>query len=184
MQATSPFEITRRDLSVNAAAIFNEPAGFDPVPRGFALGAHATDPTQFDVAQHNTFIGHLTRFVRIGGLTLTDRTFGVTSETPVGVEAPFTAGQEVSIEKAKEIECEGSSYLAQSGIVGLPAAALASIPARTIQPNTPVGTGLNFYYGYLGIAQAGEMVNYKLTANGLPPYTAGTLRIRAEVVSP
>jgi hypothetical protein len=167
MQATSPFEITRRDPAVNASANFTEPAGLDPTPRGFALGAHATDPTSFDVAQHNTFIGHLTRFVRIGGLTLTDSVFGVTSETPVGVEAPFTSGQEVSIEKAKEIECEGSAYLIQSGV-------------RAIQQNTAVGTELNFVNGYLGIAQAGEMVSYKLTANNLAPFNPGSLRVRAE----
>jgi hypothetical protein len=169
MSATSPFEITRRDPSINAAAKFTPTPGFDPVPRGFALGAHATDPDSFDVAQHNTFIGHLTRFVRVGGLTLVDRVFGVTSDTPVGVESPFTAGQEVSLEKAREIEAEGSAYLVQSGV-------------RAIAANTPVGTQLNFKDGYLGLAQNGEMANYKLTANNLTPQTPGALRIRAEAV--
>ena len=169
MSATSPFEITRRDPSINASAKFTPPAGFDPVPRGFALGAHATDPESFDLAQHNTFIGHLTRFVRVGGLTLTDRVFGVTSDTPVGVESPFTAGQEVSVEKAKEIEAEGSAYLNNSGV-------------RALANNTPVGTALNFYNGLLGIAQADEQINYRLTANNLTPNVSGALRIRAEAV--
>jgi hypothetical protein len=167
MTPSSPFEITRRDPSINASAKFTPPAGFDPVPRGFALGAHATDPESFDLAQHNTFIGHLTRFVRVGGLTITDRVFGVTSETPVGVEAPFVAGQEVSVEKAREIEAEGSAYLVQSG-------------TRSILTGTGVGAGLSFFNGLLGLAQAGEQVNYRLTANNLTPNAPGSLRIRAE----
>ena len=130
------------------------------MPRGFALGAHATDPESFDLAQHNTFIGHLTRFVRVGGLTLTDRVFGVTSDTPVGVESPFTAGQEVSVEKAKEIEAEGSAYLVQSGV-------------RAIAANTAVGTALSFYNGLLGLTQADEQVNYRLSANNLTPNDGG-----------
>jgi hypothetical protein len=169
MNPTSPFEITRRDPSINASAKFTPPVGFDPVPRGFALGAHATDPESFDLAQHNTFIGHLTRFVRVGGLTLADRVFGVTSDTPVGVESPFVAGQEVSIQKAREIECEGSDYLVLSGT-----GALAG--------NTAVGTALSFKDGKLRQSQPDELVNYKLSANGLPPMAANALRIRAEAV--
>jgi hypothetical protein len=166
MTPTSPFEITRRDPSINAAAVFTPAAGFDPVPRGFALGAHATDPSAFDVAQHNTFIGHMTRIMRVGGLTLQDRVFGVTSETPVGVEAPFIAGQECTVEKAKEIEAEGSAYLINSGV-------------RAIQANTAVGTALSFKDGYLGLTQPNEVTNYLLTAI-LPAQTAGNIRIRAE----
>ena len=166
MTPTSPFEITRRDPSINASAVFTPAAGFDPVPRGFALGAHATDPTAFDVAQHNTFIGHMTRFMRVGGLTLQDRVFGVTSETSVGVEAPFIAGQECTLEKAKEIEAEGSAYLIASGV-------------RAVQANTPVGSPLSFQDGYLGLTQEDEIANYILTAI-LPPQTTGNLRIRAE----
>ena len=158
--------MTRRDPSINASAAYTPAPGFDPVPRGFALGAHATDPTLFDVAQHNTFIGHLTRMVRVGGLTLVDRVFGVTSETPVGVEAPFTAGQECTLEKAKEIEAEGSAYLVLSGTGALAA-------------NTAVGTNLSFNSGYLGITQTGQTPNYVLTAQ-LTPSVAGTVRIRAE----
>ncbi len=153
----SPFEITRRDRSINASLQFTAPEGPDSVPRGFALGAHATDPAQFDVAQHNTFIGHLTRQVRVG----------VTSDTPVGVESPFTNGQEVTVEKAKEIEAEGSAYLVVSGV-------------NAITANTPVGTDLCFYNGYLGVRSSGLHTNYILTANNLTPQTQGNLRIRAE----
>ncbi|HXP62047.1 MAG TPA: hypothetical protein VN829_16240 [Dongiaceae bacterium] len=166
MNPTSPFEITRRDPSVNASAAFTPAAGFDPVPRGFALGAHATDPTAFDVAQHNTFIGHLTRQVKVGGLQITDRFFGLTSETPVGVESPFVAGQEVTLQKAKEIEAEGSAYLVLSG-------------TGAIAANTAVGTKLSFYNGYLRQTQANETPNYILTAI-LPPMTPGGIRVRAE----
>ncbi len=164
---SSPFEITRRDPSINASAVFTNPNGVDPVPRGFGLGAHATDPTLFDVAQHNTFIGHLTRQVRVGGLTITDRVFGVTSDTPVGVEAPFTSGQEVSVEKAKEIELEGSDYLVTSG-------------TGAIASDTAVGSPLSYYNGKLRQTQTDEVVNYRISANGLTPMKAGALRIRCE----
>ena len=170
MNPTSPFEITRRDPSINASAAFTPAQGFDPVPRGFALGAHATDPTLFDVAQHNTFLGHMTRIMRVGGLTITDRFFGVTSETPVGVESPFIAGQECTLEKAKEIELEGSAYLVQSGV-------------GAITSQTAVGSPLSFKDGYLRQTQNGEIPNYVLTghltatADGV---AAGALRIRAE----
>jgi hypothetical protein len=169
MNPTSPFEITRRDPSINASAVFTPAAGFDPVPRGFALGAHATDATAFDVAQHNTFIGHLTRQVKVGGLSITDRWFGMTSETPVGVESPFVAGQEVTIQKAKEIEAEGSDYLVLSG-------------TGAIAADTAVGTNLSFYNGYLRQTQNEEVPNYVLTAH-LAPMTPGGIRIRAERVS-
>ena len=169
MTPTSLFEITRRDTSVNVSAVYTPASGVDPVPRGFALGAHATDSTKFDVAQHNTFIGHLTRIVRVGGLTLTDRVFGVTSETPVGVEAPFVAGQEVSVEKAKEIEAEGSGYLVQSG-------------TGAITSQTAVGTDLSFYNGLLRQKQSNEVPNYTLTAHltASGQGAAGDIRIRAE----
>ncbi len=173
MQPTSPFEITRRDPSINASAVFTPAGGFDPVPRGFALGAHATDPSAFDLAQPNTFIGHLTRFVRVGGLTLVDRVFGVTSETPVGVEAPFIAGQEGSIVKAREIEAEGNPYLNLSGV---------GDPDRALDNSATVGAPLNFFNGLLGVALDGEQVVYRLTANNLTPNTAGALRIRAEAM--
>lgn len=166
MKPTSPFEITRRDPSINASAVFTPAQGFDPVPRGFALGAHATDAAAFDVAQHNTFLGHTTRIMRVGGLTITDRVFGVTSETPVGVESPFIAGQEITLEKAKEIELEGSDYLVLSG-------------TGAVAANTAVGTNLSFYNGYLRQTQNGEVPNYVLTAH-LTPATDGAIRIRAE----
>ena len=164
MEPTSLFEITRRDPSMNASAKYA-----DAAKRGFALGDHATDPESFDVAQHNNFVGHLTRNVNVGGLTLTDRVFGVTSDTPVGVEAPFTAGQEVSLEKAREIECEGSDYLVLSGTGALSNA-------------TAVPSNLSFKDGKLRLSQNGELVNYTLTANNLTPNTDGNLRIRAEKV--
>jgi len=87
----------------------------------------------------------------------------------VGVESPFVAGQEVSIQKAREIECEGSDYLVLSGT-----GALAG--------NTAVGTALSFKDGKLRQSQPDELVNYKLSANGLPPMAANALRIRAEAV--
>jgi hypothetical protein len=164
MEPSSLFEITRRNPSVNASAKYASDA-----VRGFALGAHGADPESFAPAQHNNFIGHLTRRVVTGGLSIVDRVFGVTSDTPVGVEAPFTTGQEVSVEKAHEIECEGSDYLVLSG-------------TGAISNATPVPSNLSFKDGKLRLTQAGELTHYLLTANNLTPNTAGNLRLRAEKV--
>lgn len=164
--ATSKFEILRKNPARNASAKFTAPNSMDPVPRGFALGAHATDPEQFSVAQHNTFMGFMTRQMRLTGMTLSDRVFGVTSDVPVGVESPFTSGQEVTAEGAVEIEAEGSDYLWLSG-TGL------------LDTNTAVGAKLSYKDGYLRVSQAGEQVNALLTANNLTPVDAGVLRIRA-----
>lgn len=164
MEPSSLFEITRRDPSINASAKYPSDA-----VRGFALGADGIDPESFAAAQHNNFIGHLTRRVVTGGLSIVDRVFGVTSDTPVGVEAPFTTGQEVTVEKAHEIECEGSDYLVLSG-------------TGAISNATPVPSNLSFKDGKLRLSQAGELVNYLLTANNLTPNTAGNLRLRAEKV--
>lgn len=162
MKPSSLFEITRRNPGINASATFASAA-----VRGLGVGAHATDPAAFDLAQHNTFIGHLTRRVTVGGLTVTDRVFGVTSDVPVGVEAPFVAGQEVSAEKALEIEVEGSDYMVTSG-------------TGAITGSTAVGTSASYCNGKLRATQTGELVNYVLTANNLTPSETGNLRCRFE----
>lgn len=175
MTPTSQFEILRRKPVLNASGNFasslvnSATAGTETGARGLALGAHATDPESLDLAGGKNFIGHLTRRVVVGGLTLADRVFGVTSATPVGLESPFTDGLEVTVERAEEIEVEGWAYL-YSG-------------TGQIVPGTAVGAALSFINGLLRIAQSGDNVYYQLTANNLTPMTVGTLRIRAVAVA-
>jgi hypothetical protein len=164
MNPSSQFEITRRDPSVNASGKYAIAA-----ERGIALGPHATDPDSFDLAQHNSFIGFLTRRVVVGGLSITDRVFGVTSATPVGVEAPFKATEEVSLEKAKEVELEGFTYLFSG--------------TGQILTGTTLPQNLSVKDGKWRLAQAGENVLALLTANNLPATDGVSLRIRMEMLA-
>jgi len=174
MTPNTQFEILRRKPWLNASANFSSSqlasgvSGTETAARGLALGPHATDGEQFSLAAGNGFIGHLTRKVVIGGLTLSDRVFGVTSATPVGLESPFSDGLEVTVEKAEEIECEGSTYL-YSG-------------TGQITSQTTVPQQLSFINGQLRIAQSGETAFYSLTANNLTAAVAGNLRIRAVAI--
>jgi hypothetical protein len=151
----------------------NAVVGTESAPRGLALGAvgavpvggaTANDPESFDYANANTFIGHLTRRVVVGGLSLADRVFGTTSPVPVGVESGFYDGLEVTVEDAQEIEAEGASYLS------------ATNPVTTA---TAVGTQLTFVAGLFSVAQAGQQNWYTLTANNLTSTDGVSLRIRA-----
>ena len=175
MTPTSLFEVLRKRPQLNASGKYTNASlaaggtGTITAVRGLALGAHATDPESFDLANHNNFIGVLTRRVIVGGLSLADRVFGVTSATPVGLESPFTDGLEVTVERAEEIECEGADYLySGTGII--------------VTGSTPGATNLSYKDGKLRITQSGENVNALLTANNLTPMTAGNLRIRAVMI--
>ncbi len=159
----SKFDITRRNQGAsNASNIFDVAA-----PRGLALGAHATEPDRFTLADHSNFIGHLTRDVVAGGLSVNDRFFGRTSADPVGLEAPFTPGDPVSVEKAEEIELEGADYLWLSG-------------SGSVSTSTTIPQKMSFLQGRLRISQSGEDVNYYLTANNLPATDGVSLRMRFE----
>lgn len=178
MLPTSTFEILRRKTTLNASRKYTNPtpallgAGTETAPRGLGLGASASDPEAFTVAQHNNFVGHLTRRVVVGGLTLADRVFGVTSATPVGLESPFTDGLEVSVEKAEEIEVEGYGDALNSG-TGYLFIGTGQIVTGTTVPNL-----VSFKDGMLRLTQAGETPNYQLIANNLTPMNAGALRVR------
>ena len=164
-QPSSLFEITRPHDGArhSGLGVYNSVA-----PRGLALGASGT-PDVLALAQHNTFIGHLTRDVVAGGLTVSDRFFGRTSDSPVGLEAPFAPGDPVSLERALEIEVEGSDYLLPSGT--------GAITGATVVPQS-----CSFLNGRLRLAQSGEVVHYLLTATGLTPVVAGAVRCRFEKV--
>jgi hypothetical protein len=174
---TSKFEILRRRPVLNASGVYASETlatasdGAETAARGLALGAHPTSKEAFDEANGKSFIGHLTRRVVKGGLTLTDRVFGVTSAVPVGLESPFKDGEEVSVERAEEIEVEGPAYIMTSG-------------TGAIDTNTAVPSSLSFIAGRLRVAQTGDVVFYTLTANNLTPTDDGNseLRIRAQAV--
>ena len=188
MIPTSTFEVLRRVKTLNFSGKFVSAylaansgsgaavAGTETAPRGLALGAVgaspasgavANDPEGLDLANGTSFIGHLTRRVVVGGLTLTDRVFGVTSAVPVGCESPFSDGLEVTVEKAQTIEVEGGSYLVLSG-------------TGAISSGTAVGAKLSFSNGLLYVAQGSDQVFYLLTANNLTSTDGSSLRIRAE----
>ncbi len=176
MIPNTSFEVLRRQPQLNASGAFTSAylaasgvaavVGTESAPRGLALGAHATQSESLDLAGPNSFLGHLTRRVIVGGASLADRIFGVTSPVPVGVEFGFADGLEVSVEKAEEIEAEGASYLLLTG-TGL------------ISAGTAIGTPLSFKNGLLYVAQAGDTAFYNLTANSLPSSDGVSLRIRA-----
>ncbi len=182
MNPTSPFEIVRRQKTLNSSGVFVSAAfalisgsddaiaaaaGTETAKRGIPVGVDPNNPEGFILAGPNNFVGHLTRRVVIGGLTLSDRIFGVTSAVPVGLESPFVDGAEVTAELAQTIEAEGSDYLLNSG-TGL------------INSSTPVPSKLSFNNGRLSVAQANETPFYLLVANNLDATDGVSLRIRAE----
>lgn len=167
MRPASKFDITRADDGARHASNVYDSAA----PRGLGLGVHPFDETKFFAATHNNFIGFLKRDVVVGGLTLADRVFGRTSASPVGPEGPFTAGEEVTVEKAHEIEAEGYDYLWLSG-------------TGSIDTNTALPQAMSMHYGRWRKTQSGENVNGYLTANNLTLHDAdaGVLRVRIEVL--
>ena len=184
MNATSPFEIIRRDPALSLGGQFisaylaansgtgAQVAGTETAPRGLALGAHATDENQLAPAGPKNFLGFLTRRVVVGGLSLADRVFGVTSATPVGTESPFTDGLEVTAELAKTVEAEGTSYLLTSG-------------TGALTTSTAVGALISFApdnSGRFYAAQAGDNTFFTVSANNLTSSDGTSLRMRFERV--
>lgn len=180
MQPSSQFEILRRGKQLNMSGQFisaylaansgtgAQVQGTVTAVRGLALGAHATDGESLDLAGGNSFIGHLTRRVVVGGLSNFERAIGsVISSTPAGLESPFVDGLEVSVEIAQTIEVEGGDYLVLSG-------------TGALDTSTAVGAKLSFSSGKLYVAQGGDTPFYLLTANNLDSTDGSSLRIRAE----
>lgn len=79
-----------------------------------------------------------------------------------GMDVPFTAGREGSIEGADWIEAEGADYVLKSGTGSLAAAS--------------VGAAISFINGLFYGAQSGDMVQFRLAQN-MTPETAGDTRI-------
>jgi hypothetical protein len=183
MNPTSKFEILRRRSPLNQSGKFQSPiyntgtfatlaAGTETAVRGLALGAHATDGESLDLAGGQNFVGFLTRRVTKGGLSLSDRVFGVTSATPVGLESPFADGEPVTVEAAEEIEVEGPNYIMTSG-------------TGALSSGTTLPQSLSFVTGRLRIAQAGDVVYGTLMANNLTAMADGNndLRIRVRMLA-
>ena len=159
----SNFEIRRVRPASNISRKFTGTA-----KRGTALGAHATDVEAAALAQGTNFLGFLTRDVSADGPSLESRVLPL-------LEQAFKSGLEVSLQKADEIECEGTDYIQTTG-----GAAIGSA--------TPVGTLLSFKDGKWQVAQTGEVAFGTLTGNsGLGgstlPSENGGLRIRVEMLA-
>jgi hypothetical protein len=131
------------------------------------MGQKLDDPDSFVPATGTNFIGHVTRDVTTDGPTLEDRVFGRTSTTPVPLNEPFKAGNEVTVRQHEEIEVEGTDLVQTSGTGGITAI-------------TTPGTKLSLNAGRFYQAQTGDHVFYLLTANNLPDTTGGTTRIRVQ----
>lgn len=181
--ATTLFEIRRRHLGDPISKLF--PAGYvSPnvqgqliYPRGTAVGTAGTGGSTPDIASGipasgSNFLGFLTRDVVDQGPTLIEI---MLPTNPLAL--PFTAGLECTLEKAEEVEAEGTQYLCTSGTGAITSA-------------TAIGTKLSFDgQGRFYQAQSGDNAYYQLTGNsGLPgngptPSIAGNLRILAEMIA-
>lgn len=85
-----------------------------------------------------------------------------------GLETPFTAGREGTLEWGSEIEAEGTDYLLTSG-------------TGTITGGTAVGAKLSFLNGKFRVAQSGEYAQFRVVAQ-MTPITAGQVRIKASEI--
>lgn len=83
-----------------------------------------------------------------------------------GLETPFTAGREGSIEMADELEVEGDDYIMSSG-------------TGAVDTNTAANVKLSFTQGRFYVAQTGDFAQFRVAAQ-LTPETSGATRIRVE----
>lgn len=164
---TNLFDIRRPDPGWRASRVFNPnqfagltTAGTLVISRGTALGPHASDPNQCDMADGKNFIGFVMRDVNVGGPSLADHVY------PNRLELPYALGTEVSMEKAYEVDAEGAGFLVTSGTGALSVA-------------TAVGATISFNDGRFYAAQTGDQVFYRVSAI-LTPTIAGNLRMRFE----
>ena len=159
----SNFEIRRVRPGSNISRKFTGTA-----KRGTAVGAHATDVEVAALAQGTNFLGFLTRDVAADGPSLESRVFPL-------LEQAFKSVLEVSLQKADEVECEGTDCIQTAG-------------DGAVGATTAVGTLLSFKDGKWRVAQSGEVAFGMLTGNsGLNGSTLasenGGLRIRVEMLA-
>lgn len=160
------FEIRRAIAGYQASGVLDTAA-----VRGTPLGAHATVDGKFvlagtasaPAATGSNFVGFLERDCVVGGPTLPDHVY------PNRIELPYTAGFEVSVIKAAEVEVEGGDRLLITG-------------TGSLSTNTVVGTKITFREGKFAAAQSGETVYGTVSANNLTPATENALRMRFEML--
>lgn len=102
--------------------------------------------------------GCLTRDVLVGGPVLADHVF------PGRIELPFTAGEEVSVEKADRLVVEGADFI------------------HDVLVGTAVKEKLSLNGGKVCIAAAGQVILFELMEQ-LTPEVAGNVRIRIQRIS-
>ncbi len=86
-----------------------------------------------------------------------------------GLETPFIAGREGTVEDAQSIVAEGEDYLVLSG-------------DGAIEDDTAAGTYLSFADGKFKVAEEGDEVSFRLTSQ-MTPIDDGEVRITAERVA-
>lgn len=164
----SAFDITIPDESAPESKIYDSAA-----PRGLGMGAHATDPDKFGLAEHNNFNGMLLRDVETQASRdahlLQDIEFGRTSSVPTPATLPYLAGNAVSSKRAKQVECEGVDLLVLSG-------------TGALDTNTAVPSNVSMFHGRWRITQSGEQINGTLAANNLGASDGSSLRVRIDVM--
>ena len=163
-----------------------------PMPVGTALGyktMNANGENVFGLANgaqaYGTSIlyaGLQTRDSRsFPGLNATEIAFGL------GVETPFLAGADGSVEPDLEIDVEGSAYVLAYGITptypdGTSAATDANNTAIALRSSDAAQTELTFRNGLFSKALSTDFVTHILLTANKTPQVAGNLRIVAQRV--
>jgi len=158
-------------------------------PLGFSIIAADGDNT-FGLANGavNSSTGFGSKvFIKARGFQTRDsRSFPGNSDTELafgfGVETPFLAGAEGSVEHGTDLDVEGTSYVLSAATVSYPDATLVSADANAsgylLSSSTPAGTELCFRNGLFAAAAVGDYVEFTLDAVKTAS-VAGNLRIFA-----
>lgn len=114
------------------------------------------------------------------GLNDTEMLFGF------GLETPFYAGTDGSIEPASDIEVEGVQYVLSSAVTAWPDGTTtnlaACISSNALTTGSAVGTELTLANGLFAAAASGDYVSHLLLAQ-LTPVTTGNIRIFASAIT-
>lgn len=154
------------------------PSGKEPISlkygsaavRGFAVGAHATDPETAIAASGDNFLGFLSRQVKATGPGLREAVLGVGSGD-TGLANAVLAGEYSAIIDPEQVEIEGTDYIKTTGA------------GEEIDANSIVGTKVSWVNGLCQEAQAGEKGTHMIIANSAVASSAfasvnGGLRLR------
>lgn len=136
------------------------PSGKEPISlkygsaavRGFAVGAHATDPETAIAAAGDNFYGFLSREVKAAGPGLREAVLGVGSGD-TGLANAVVAGEFSAVIDPDMVEIEGTDYVKTSGV------------GELIDGNVAVGTKVTWASGLCRVAQSGEKGTHMIMAN-------------------